>query len=337
VLEDIENIALDELIQKEEMVVTFSHQGYIKRTPVSAYRVQKRGGKGLQGMATRTEDFVENIFSATTHDTILIFTNWGKVYWLRVYELPEGNRNTRGKAINNLIQMGANEKVAAVLPIKEFSDQSFIMFITKDGTVKKTELSAYSNPRAGGIIAITLKDDELVQARLTNGSQDIIVSTSQGQSIRFVESDVRPMGRAAAGVRGIALREGDSVVSMDVVEPGKKILTVSERGYGKRTEVDEYRQQGRGGTGILTMNVTEKTGKVIASTLVADDEEIMLITNQGQTIRQRAGEISVIGRNTQGVRLFNIGAEETVTSVAIVKSEPGEDNEMPNSEPPAVE
>lgn len=321
VLEDMENIDIGELIQKEEMVVTISHQGYIKRTPVSAYRLQKRGGKGLQGMATRTEDFVESMFSATTHDTILIFTSYGKVHWLKVYELPEGNRSTRGKAINNLIQMGNNEKVAAVLPIKEFSDTNFVIFVTKGGTVKKTELSAYANPRAGGIIAITLNEDELVQARITNGSQDIIISTSEGQSIRFAESDVRPMGRSAAGVRGITLGDKDVVVSMDVVEEGKKILTVSERGSGKRTELDEYRQQGRGGSGILTMKVTEKTGRVVASTLVADHDEIMLITNQGQTIRQRASDISVIGRNTQGVRLFNIGEGEMVISMAIVRND----------------
>lgn len=315
---DLDNVEIEDLIQKEEMAVTVSHLGYVKRTPINAYRTQKRGGKGLQGMATRDEDFVEKIFGASTHDTILVFSNWGKVYWLRVYEIPEGARATRGKAINNLIRLGATEKAAAILPIKAFSDDEYVLFATKSGTVKKTALSAYANQRADGIIAIGLEGDELVQVRITSGNQDVIISTAQGQAIRFVETDVRPMGRGAAGVRGISLSKDDYVVGMDVVVPGKTILTVSERGYGKRTDLEEYRKQGRGGSGIITMKTTEKTGKVITATQVDDSNDLMLITNKGQIIRQKVQAISLIGRNTQGVKLFNVDADEVVVSAALV-------------------
>lgn len=315
---DLDNVEIEDLIQKEEMAVTVSHLGYVKRTPINAYRTQKRGGKGLQGMATRDEDFVEKIFGASTHDTILVFSNWGKVYWLRVYEIPEGARATRGKAINNLIRLGATEKAAAILPIKAFSDDEYVLFATKSGTVKKTALSAYANQRADGIIAIGLEGDELVQVRITSGNQDVIISTAQGQAIRFVETDVRPMGRGAAGVRGISLSKDDYVVGMDVVVPGKTILTVSERGYGKRTDLEEYRKQGRGGSGIITMKTTEKTGKVITATQVDDSNDLMLITNKGQIIRQKVQAISLIGRNTQGVKLFNVDADEMVVSAALV-------------------
>lgn len=324
---DIDNIDVEDLIQQEDMVITVSHLGYIKRTSPSAYRTQKRGGKGLQGMNTRDEDFVSDIFSATTHDTVLAFSNLGKVYWLKVYEIPEGSRTTRGKSINNLIQLSSGEKVTALLPIKEFKDDNYILFATKNGTVKKTALSAYSNPRAGGIIAITLKDDELVQVRLTNGSQDVILSTSEGKAIRFNESDIRSMGRTASGVRGINLSNDNSVVSMDVIEDGEKLLTVSQRGYGKRTEVEEYRAQSRGGSGILTMKTTDKTGKVVCSTLVKDSDDLMLVTNKGQMIRQEAKAISVIGRNTQGVRLFNVDDDEMVVSAALIRNEEEKETE----------
>jgi DNA gyrase subunit A len=300
--------------------------GYVKRTPINAYRTQKRGGKGLQGMATRDEDFVEKIFGASTHDTILVFSNWGKVYWLRVYEIPEGARATRGKAINNLIRLGATEKVAAILPIKAFSDDEFVLFATKSGTVKKTALSSYANQRADGIIAIGLEGDELVQVRITSGNQDVIISTAEGQAIRFVETDVRPMGRGAAGVRGNSLGKDDYVVGMDVVVPGKTILTISERGYGKRTDLEEYRKQGRGGSGIITMKTTDKTGKVITATQVDDSNDLMLITNKGQIIRQKVKAISLIGRNTQGVKLFNVEADEMVVSAALVDA--SEDEEV---------
>ena len=333
----LDDVNIEDLIQKEDMVVTVSHLGYVKRTPTATYRTQKRGGKGLQGMATRDEDFVERIFSASTHDTILIFTTLGKVYWLKVYEVPEGARATRGKMINNLIQMAANEKVAAILPIQNFTDNEFVLFATKAGTVKKTPLSAYSNQRAGGIIAITLDHDELVQVRITNGTQDIIISTAEGQAIRFPEDDVRSMGRSAAGVRGISLADGDYVVSMDVADAGKTILTVSERGYGKRTDIEDYRKQGRGGSGTITMKTTEKTGKVITSTQVDESNDLMLITNTGQIIRQKIGLISVIGRNTQGVKLFNVAPDELVVSAAIIEAGADEEEGAASQTPPEEE
>jgi DNA gyrase subunit A len=331
--DEIEDINQEDLIQREEMIVTVSHLGYVKRTPTSAYRTQKRGGKGLQGMATREEDFVEQLFSASTHDTMLVFSNLGKVYWLRVYEIPEGNRSTRGKAINNLIPMVNSERVAAILTVEKFVDDRFIVFVTKNGTVKKTALSAYANPRAGGIIAITLNEDELVQVRLTNGTQDVMISTAQGQSIRFGEDDVRAMGRGASGVRGISLEKDDAVVSMDIVDEGKTILTVSERGYGKRTGLEEYRKQGRGGSGIITMKTTDKTGKVVSTTLVSDNQDLMLITNTGQIIRQKIALISTIGRNTQGIKLFNVAENEIVVSATLVTPENGEDETTENGEP----
>jgi DNA gyrase subunit A len=321
----LDDIDIEDMIQEEDMVVTVSHLGYVKRTPADAYRTQKRGGKGSQGMATREEDFVERLFSASTHDTILIFTTWGKVFWQRVYEIPEGGRATRGKAINNLIRLGSNEKVAAILPVKKFTDEEYVLFVTKGGTVKKTALSAYANQRDNGIIAISLKDDELVQVRVTNGKQDVIVSTAEGQAIRFSEDDVRPMGRSAAGVRGISLGKDDFVVSMDVVDLGKNILTVSERGYGKRTDLEEYRKQGRGGSGIITMKTTDKTGRVITATQVDDGNDLMLITDKGKIIRQKVREISLIGRNTQGVRLFNVDPDEKVVSATLIDASAVED------------
>jgi DNA gyrase subunit A len=309
------------------MVVTVSHMGFIKRHPVSAYRAQRRGGKGKQGMTTREEDFVEHLFSASTHDMVLVFTSQGRVHWLKVYEIPEAGRASKGKSISNLIALAPDEKVAAILPIQAFVDDHFVVFATRGGTVKKTALSAYSNPRAGGIIAITLDDDELVQVRLVTAGHDIILSTADGQAIRFDQDDIRAMGRTAAGVRGISLRENDRVVGMDVTELGKTILTVSERGYGKRTDLDEYRKQSRGGTGVLTMKVTEKTGAVITATQVSEKNHLMLITDCGKIIRQAVGEISVIGRNTQGVRLIVVEENEAVVSATIVEGEDDEDGE----------
>jgi DNA gyrase subunit A len=329
---DLDDINIEDLIQKEDMIVTVSHLGYVKRTPVSQYRAQKRGGKGLQGMSTRDEDFVEEIFSASTHDTIMIFSTKGKGYWLKVYEIPEGSRDAKGKAIANLIQLAADEKIAAILPVTEFVADKFVMFATKGGTVKKTELNAYANQRAGGIIAISLNEDELVAVGITNGTDEIVLSTAKGQAIRFKEDDVRSMGRTATGVRGISLDDGDNVVSMDVVQPGKTILTVSERGYGKRTPIDDYRLQGRGGGGVITMKTTDKTGLVVAAFKVEDDNDLMLITNTGKTIRQNAKAISVIGRNTQGVKLFNVDDAEIVVSATLL-AEAVEEEACPDRQP----
>lgn len=325
---DLEDIDIEDLIQKEEMVVTVSHMGYIKRHPVSAYQAQRRGGKGKKGMVTRDEDFVERIFACSTHDTLLAFTNQGRCHWIKVYQVPEVSRTAKGKSISNFIQLGSNEKVAAILPVEEYNDDHSIVFVTKGGTIKKTELSAYSRPRASGIIAITLKEDELIQVRLVEKDQDVLLTTKNGQSIRFAESDIRAMGRSAAGVRGINLKGDDKVVNMDVVDEGKTLLTVAAKGYGKRTEIAEYRQQSRGGTGIITLKVTDKTGDVVTARQVSEDDDVMLITNKGKIIRQAVKDISVIGRNTQGVRLIGVDNDEAVVSAAIIEPE----DEAPESE-----
>lgn len=323
---DLEDIDIEDLIQKEDMVVTVSHMGYIKRHPVSAYQSQRRGGKGKKGMVTRDEDFVERIFACSTHDTLLAFTNQGRCHWIKVYQIPEVSRTAKGKSISNFIQLGSGEKVAAILPIEEYNDNHAVVFVTKGGTIKKTELSAYSRPRASGIIAITLKDDELIQVRLVEKGQDVLLTTKSGKSIRFEESDIRSMGRSAAGVRGISLKGDDQVVNMDVVDEGKTLLTVAAKGYGKRTEIAEYRQQSRGGTGIITLKVTSKTGDVVTARQVSEDDDIMLITNKGKIIRQAVKDISVIGRNTQGVRLIGVDADEAVVSAAIIEPEADEEN-----------
>lgn len=323
---EISDIDIEDLIQKEEMVVTYSHLGYIKRHPVTAYRAQRRGGKGKMGMTTRDEDFVEKIFSASTHDTMLAFTNHGRVHWIKVYQIPEVSRTAKGRSIANLIQLGNSEKVTAILPISKFTDDDFVVFVTRGGTIKKTALSAYSNPRAGGIIAINLKDDELVQVRLAKAGEDIIISTANGQAIRFDEADLRAMGRSAAGVRGINLKGDDLVVGMDVAQEGKTVLTVSEKGYGKRTELEEYRKQSRGGSGIITLKVTDRNGKVVTATQTSETDDLMLITDKGKIIRQKIADISVIGRNTQGVRLIVVDEDEKVVSAAIIECEDEDDN-----------
>jgi DNA gyrase subunit A len=321
----VEEFNIEDLIQKEEMAVTISHLGYIKRQPITTYRAQRRGGKGKKGMTTHDEDFVEKIFSASTHDMMLIFTNQGRCHWLKVFEIPEASRTAKGKPIVSLLKLAKDEKVAAILPVEAFTDDSSVMFVTKGGTVKKTLLSAYSKPRAGGIIAIKLKDDELIQVRLTSKEDDVIISTSEGQAIRFNEGDIREMGRSAAGVRGIALKkQDDRVVGMDVVEEGKTILTVASNGYGKRTAPEDYRKQSRGGSGTITLKVTDKTGTVVSGQQVSEDDDIMIITNKGKIIRQGVKAISVIGRNTQGVRLVNVDAGEQVVSVAVIEPENGD-------------
>jgi DNA gyrase subunit A len=310
-------ISIEDLIQEEDMVVTISHSGYIKRNPISLYRAQRRGGRGKTGMTTREEDFVEDLFIASTHNYLLVFTNSGKCHWLKVYDLPQAGRATKGKAIVNLLNMSSDEHVAAVLPVKEFVEGKNIIMATRKGTVKKTELMAYSNPRSGGIIAIGIDEgDELIEARVTDGTQDIFIGTRNGLTIRFHEDQARAMGRTATGVIGIRLEEGDRVVGMEVINLGANILTVSERGYGKRTPTDEYRVQGRGGVGVITLKVTDKTGAVVSIKQVTDTDEIMVISDGGKIIRMKVKDISVIGRNTQGVRLIALDENERVTAVA---------------------
>ncbi len=312
-----EDLKVEDLIQEEEMVVTVSHRGYIKRNPISIYRAQRRGGKGKQGTTLRDEDFVEDLFIASTHSYVLIFSASGRVYWLKVHEIPQMGRTAKGQAITNLVHMSSTDRVAAVLPVKEFAEGKFVVMATKEGVIKKTDLMAYSNPRAGGIIATTIDEgDELISVRLTEGDQQVFLTTKQGQAIRFPESDVRAMGRTARGVRGITLRKGDELVGMEVLSTDASILTVTERGYGKRSPCDEYRVQSRGGSGIITIKVTDRNGPVVGVMQVTDADDIMIVTDGGKVIRSRAKEISTIGRNTQGVRLISLDRDEKVVTVA---------------------
>jgi len=311
------DISIEDMIADEDMAVTISHAGYIKRNPVTEYRAQRRGGRGKIGATTREEDFVEHLFVASTHTSILFFTTSGKVYWLKVYEVPHAGRAARGRPIVNLLNLGADEKISAFLPVRTFEEGKYVFFATRNGTVKKTDLMAFANPRKAGIIAISLDaGDEVIGVRLTDGQQEIILSTREGQAIRFRESDVRCMGRGAGGVRGISLEAGDCVVGAAVPTPSCTILSVAENGYGKRTALEEYRLTSRGGKGVITMQATEKTGKVVGVRMVTDDDDAMLITNGGKVIRTPVKGISVIGRNTQGVRLIDLAEGERVVAVA---------------------
>ena len=326
IVEHSEDISIEDMIVDEDMAVTISHDGYIKRNPVTLYRAQRRGGKGKIGTTTKEEDFVEYLFIASMHAYILFFTTIGKVYWIKVHELPQASRAARGKPIVNLLNLEPSERVSAFLPVREFQDGRYIVFATKNGLVKKTELMAYANPRASGIRAIGLEDrDEVIGVRLTDGQQEIILSTADGQSIRFKEEQVRPTGRGTFGVVGMKLDPGDKIVSMEILTLGFDILTVSEGGFGKRTAMDEYRLQSRGGKGIITMKTTDKTGRVIGVQQVTEEDQLMLITNIGKIIRLRIKDIRVIGRNTQGVRLIDVEEAERVVSLARLAEKEEED------------
>ncbi len=312
-----EEISIEDMIVDEEMAVTISHEGYIKRNPVTLYRAQRRGGKGKIGTTTKEEDFVEYLIIASMHSYILFFTTTGKVYWVKVHELPQAGRAAKGKPIVNLLNLESGERVSAFLSVREFVEGRFVVFATKKGAIKKTDLMLYSNPRASGIRAIGLEDgDEVIGVRLTDGQQELILSTLDGQSIRIKEDQVRPTGRGTYGVLGMRLDPGDAVVSMEMLNRGASILTVSEKGYGKRTEMEEYRLQSRGGKGIITMKATEKTGRIVGGQQVTDDDQLMLVTNNGKIIRLRMRDIRVIGRNTQGVRLIDVEEGERVVSLA---------------------
>ena len=322
ILEKPEEIEAVDLIANEEMVVTISHRGYIKRNPMTLYRAQKRGGKGLTGVKTVEDDFVEMLFIASSHDYLLFFTNIGRVYWKKVHEVPEGSRLARGKAIINLLNLQPNEKVATILSVKDFQSGRYIVMATRCGIIKKTEFSAFSNPRNTGIIALTIRDeDELIGVCVTDGAKDILMATKNGKSIRFSETDLRSMGRGASGIIGIRFDGEDSLVSMESIENGATLLTVTEKGYGKRTITEEYRAQGRGGKGILTIKTSERNGSVVKALQVMDNDQVMLITSDGKIIRIKVEDISVIGRNTQGVRLINLFSQEKVVAVAKVIEE----------------
>jgi DNA gyrase subunit A len=313
---------IEDLIAEEDMVITISHSGYIKRTGVSTYRKQRRGGRGLTGQDLKDDDFVERLFIGSTHDYILCFTDDGRCFWLKVHEIPQAGRAAKGKPIVNLINVGADTQVKSMVPVREFSDTEFLLFCTKQGTIKKTALSAYSNPRAAGIKAIKIDEgDELIDVQVTSGTNDIVLATKHGLSVRFHEQDARPMGRDTSGVKGVELRSDDEVVSMVVVKRTATLLVVTEKGLGKCSHIEDYRVQRRGGKGILTLNRTEKTGDVVALMEVLPEDEIMLITKGGVIIRSPVSQVRVTGRNAQGVRLVHLDEGDLVTAVARVVPE----------------
>jgi DNA gyrase subunit A len=315
---ETKDITIEDLITDEEMVVTLSHQGYIKRNPLSAYRSQRRGGKGLIGMETKEEDFVSELFIAATHDYMLFFSNLGRLYWLKTYQLPEAGRAAKGKALVNLLALSEGERITTALPVRDFKEGFLVMF-TKNGTVKKTALEEYSNPRGKGVIAVTLEeDDELIAVRKTDGKSDLIIGTKNGLAIRFHEEDVRDMGRTAKGVKGIKLMKGDQVVSAEVAEEKKAILTVTEKGLGKRSKIEDYPVQNRGGKGVISIKITDKGGKAVGLMQVKDEDEVVIITSSGKLIRTLAGNISLHGRNTQGVKLMDVEGDDKIVSIGKV-------------------
>ena len=317
ILAEAGEFRIEDLIAEEDMAITVSNTGYIKRTAITSYRNQRRGGKGRIGMRTREEDFVSHLFVASTHAYIMIFSDRGRAYWLKVHEIPDVGPDGRGKAIANLVSMQEGERIAALLAVKEFEENKFIVMGTKRGEVKKTELRAFSNPRAGGIIAMDVEEgDAVIAVQVSDGNNEIFIGTRNGMSIRFKETDVRSMGRAAGGVRGVELREDDEVVAMEVLEPGGTILSVTEQGYGKRTGLEEYRVQSRGGIGIINIQTSDRNGKVVGMAQVHDDDELMVITQQGKILRMASRDIRTIGRATQGVRLIDIEGDDRTVSIA---------------------
>jgi len=327
IVSQTEEFSVEDFIAEEDMVITVSHSGYIKRFPVSGYKRQGRGGKGVIGAETKEEDSIELLFIASTHHYILFFTNQGKCYWLKVHAIPQAGRGSRGRAIVNLIEVGKDEKISAVVPVKSFEEDKYLFMATRQGLVKKTHLSAYSHPKRTGIQAILLREgDTLIDASLTDGSQEIVLGTREGKAIRFHESEVRPMGRTASGVRGIALSKDDVAVGMVVIRRDGTLLVVTENGYGKRSEIADYRITRRGGKGIITLKITAKIGRMISIMDVLDTDDLLIITAKGQVIRQQIQQIKVIGRNTQGVRLIRLNAEDLVADVArVVREEESEE------------
>jgi DNA gyrase subunit A len=328
-LAEEKDMALEDFVQSEDVVVTVSSMGYAKRTTVDVYRAQGRGGKGIRGASTGSEeaaDYVANIFVGNTHDMLLCFSNLGRLFWLKVYQIPEMARTARGRPLVQLLTMQTGEFIQSILPIKEFTEDKFVVMATKQGVVKKTELMAFSNIRSAGIIAINFDEgDQLISARISTGKDDIFMATKDGQSIRYAEDDVRSMGRTARGVKGISLSENDEVVAMEVLpaDPAEadriRLLSVSSKGYGKRTPLDEYRQQGRGGSGIINLKTGDKIGSLVSVRVVRADDDVIVISNQGQLIRTPTSTISEMGRATQGVRVIRLDDNESVQAIAVVK------------------
>jgi len=326
------DLSIEDLIAEEDMAITVSNTGYIKRTAISTYRNQRRGGKGRIGMRTRDEDFVSHLFVASTHAYIMIFSDRGRAYWLKVHEIPDVGPGGKGKSIANLVSLEEGERIAAMLAVKEFEDDKFVVMGTRQGVVKKTALSAFSNPRAGGIIAMGVEDgDAVITAQVSDGQGEIFIGTRQGMAIRFEESDVRPMGRTAYGVRGISLREADYVVAMEVVRTGGTLLTVTEQGYGKRTEIEEYRVQSRGGVGVINIATTDRNGQVAGIAYVQEGDELLIISQQGMILRMQTNDVRAIGRATQGVKLIDLEGDDKVVSIAKL-----DEREEPESPPPTV-
>jgi len=321
------DLTLEDLIVQEERVVTLSHGGYVKAQSLSDYQAQRRGGKGKAATKMKDEDFVDQLFVANSHDTVLCFSSAGKVHWLKVYELPVASRTARGKPIINLLPLEKEEVINAILPVSEFTKDQFVFMVTSSGTCKKTSLTNFARPRKGGIIAIELRDgDKLVGVEITSGENDIMLFSANGKSIRFKETDVRAVGRTAIGVRGMKLVD-DEIVSAIVADDHSPILTATEKGYGKRTELEEYRSQARGGSGVISIKTSDRNGKVVGAIQVTDADEMMLISNKGTLVRARAADVSIIGRNTQGVTLINIAKGEKLVSVAKIAETEEEDAE----------
>jgi len=317
-----ENLEVEDLIADENVIVTVTHQGYIKRQSILAYRKQGRGGKGIIGLTTKDDDFAENLFVASTHQYILFFTTKGKVYWLKVFQIPEGGRTSKGRAIVNLLELEKGEEIKGSVPVRDFDDKHFVFMITKLGTAKKTDLTAFSNPRKGGIIAVTInEDDNVSDVALTDGTNDIIIVTKWGMAIRFKEEEVRAMGRGAAGVKAINLDKDDEVISMVVVKRDSSLFIATENGYGKRSDMNEYRRSHRGGKGVITIKTNERNGAVIDAIEVLDNDELLFIAQSGQMMRIAVNDLRVIGRNTGGVRLMNLAENDKLIDVAIAANE----------------
>ena len=319
IVQDHSDLSVEDLIPSEDVVVTLSHGGYAKAQPIDVYQAQKRGGRGRSATKVKDEDFIDNLFIANTHDTILCFSSSGKMYWLKVYQVPQASRGSRGKPIVNLLPLDSGERISAVLPIKAYDEGSFVFMATSSGTVKKTSLSLFSRPRSNGIIAIDLRDDKLVDVAITDGDAEILLVASSGKGIRFKESDVRPMGRGAAGVRGIRVTAGHEVIALTIIREGL-ILTATERGYGKRTDIEDFPVQGRGGQGVIAIQTSERNGRTVGAAQVGDDDEIMLISSNGTLIRTAVSDISIQGRNTQGVRLIRVGSKQRLVGLARIES-----------------